>query len=199
MHYFQFISRLLTLDALLIDLIRANATKWSNTLKKSHWLLPTICLSVFDQFLGLTLNGLIFKSWFLRLKIPVSICWRNIFVFKDFLKDFTRNWKSMVIVYIRSISYLMSGVVVMICKKKKSKSHETRIFAQSRQGRWILFLDLELGKLFISKICFWNTTDFTYYLSSIIQRKTFSSSSSCFKTCIICLLIDFTNLESLFS
>ena len=37
----------------------ANFTKWSNTLKQFVGKLLTICLSVFDHFVGLALNGLI--------------------------------------------------------------------------------------------------------------------------------------------
>ena len=38
--------------------LSANPTKWSNTLKQSVVNLPTNCLNVFDQFVGLTLRGL---------------------------------------------------------------------------------------------------------------------------------------------
>ena len=37
--------------------LSANPTKWSNTLKQFVRKLPTICLSVFDHFVGLTLKG----------------------------------------------------------------------------------------------------------------------------------------------
>ena len=47
----------------------------------------------------------------------------------------------------------MLGVVVKVCKND-SKPNETRIFAQSCLGRWILFLGLELEQaFFIIKIC----------------------------------------------
>ena len=39
--------------------LSANPTKWSNTLKQSVGKLPTNCLSVFDNFVGLALKGLI--------------------------------------------------------------------------------------------------------------------------------------------
>ena len=39
--------------------LRANPTKWSNTLKQFVGKLPTNCLSVFDHFVKLTLEGLI--------------------------------------------------------------------------------------------------------------------------------------------
>ena len=39
--------------------LSANFPKWSNTLKQFVGNLPTISLSVFDRFVGLTLKGLI--------------------------------------------------------------------------------------------------------------------------------------------
>ena len=48
----------------------------------------------------------------------------------------------------------MSGVVVLVCDKKKAKLNEKGISAKSHQCRWILFFDLELEQtLFILKIC----------------------------------------------
>ena len=41
-----------------INPLSANFTKWSNTLKQLVSNLPTNCLSVFDQFVGLALKGL---------------------------------------------------------------------------------------------------------------------------------------------
>ena len=38
--------------------LRANFTKWSNTLKQFVGKLPTNCLSVFEHFVGLALKGL---------------------------------------------------------------------------------------------------------------------------------------------
>ena len=52
-------------DVLILDFdfevnpLRANATKWSNTLKQFVGNLPTNCLSVFDHFVKLALKGLI--------------------------------------------------------------------------------------------------------------------------------------------
>ena len=43
----------------LFNPLRANPTKWSNTLKQFVGILPTNCLSVFDHFVGLALKGLI--------------------------------------------------------------------------------------------------------------------------------------------
>ena len=43
----------------------ANFTKWSNTLKQFVGNLRTSCLSVFDQFVGLALKGLIENSYFI--------------------------------------------------------------------------------------------------------------------------------------
>ena len=40
------------LNSMVIDPLSANPIKWSNTLK------PTNCLSVFDYFVGLALEGL---------------------------------------------------------------------------------------------------------------------------------------------
>ena len=39
--------------------LSANFTKWSNTLKEFVVKLPTNCLSMFDNFEGLELKGLI--------------------------------------------------------------------------------------------------------------------------------------------
>ena len=39
------------------NLLNANFTKWSNTLKQIVGNLPTNCLSVFDHFVGLALKG----------------------------------------------------------------------------------------------------------------------------------------------
>ena len=43
---------------LFINPLSANPTKWSNTLKQFVNKLPTNCLSVFDNFMGLVLKGL---------------------------------------------------------------------------------------------------------------------------------------------
>ena len=43
---------------LMLNPLSANPTKWSNTLKQFVGKLPANCLSVFDHFVGLTLNGL---------------------------------------------------------------------------------------------------------------------------------------------
>ena len=42
----------------VINPLSANPTKLSNTLKLFVGKLPTNCLSVFDHFVGLVLNGL---------------------------------------------------------------------------------------------------------------------------------------------
>ena len=41
-----------------VNPLSANPTKWSNTLKQFVGKLPTNCLSVFDHFVKLALNGL---------------------------------------------------------------------------------------------------------------------------------------------
>ena len=41
---------------LFLNLLYANFTKWSDTLKQLVGKLPTNCLSVFDDFVGLTVN-----------------------------------------------------------------------------------------------------------------------------------------------
>ena len=43
----------------IVNPLRANFTKWSNTLKQFVSKLSTNCLSVLDHFVGLVLNGLI--------------------------------------------------------------------------------------------------------------------------------------------
>ena len=92
----------------------------------------------------------------------------------------------------------MPGVLVMVCEKD-SKSNKTRIFDQSCQDIWILFLDLELEQalFYVKKLPSWNTTDFTYHLSYTIVNKNFILFSH-LKTSITHLLIDFTTLEGLF-
>ena len=40
----------------IINLLSANFTKWSNTLKQFVGNLPTNCLNVFDHFVGLALK-----------------------------------------------------------------------------------------------------------------------------------------------
>ena len=73
--------------------------------------------------------------------------------------------------FILPISYLVSRAVVMACEKK-SKSNETRIFANSRQGRYILFFNLELEQdLFYVKDL--PSGDITFYLNYIIAMKNF--------------------------
>ena len=52
-----------------INPLSANPTKWSNTLKQFVGNLPTNCLRVFDQFVGLPLKGLKFRNIFLRMQI----------------------------------------------------------------------------------------------------------------------------------
>ena len=42
--------------------LSANITKWSNTLKQFVGKLPTNCLIVFDQFVGLALKELTLKK-----------------------------------------------------------------------------------------------------------------------------------------
>ena len=42
---------------LMLNPLSANPTKWSNTLKQFVGKLPANCLSVFDHFVGLALNG----------------------------------------------------------------------------------------------------------------------------------------------
>ena len=42
----------------VLNPLRANPEKWSNTLKQIVGNLPTICLSVFDHFMNLALKGL---------------------------------------------------------------------------------------------------------------------------------------------
>ena len=46
------------LGVLAIKPLSANPTKWSNTLKQLVGKLPINCLSVFDHFVGLALEGL---------------------------------------------------------------------------------------------------------------------------------------------
>ena len=47
-----------------VNPLRANPTKWSNTLKQFVGKLPTNCLSVFDNFVGLALKVLSFQEKF---------------------------------------------------------------------------------------------------------------------------------------
>ena len=47
------------IDVQLVNLLSANFSKWSNTLKQFVGKLAANCLSVFDHFVGLTLKGLL--------------------------------------------------------------------------------------------------------------------------------------------
>ena len=47
------------IDVQLVNPLRANFSKWSNTLKQFVGKLAANCLSVFDHFVGLTLKGLL--------------------------------------------------------------------------------------------------------------------------------------------
>ena len=51
--------------------LRANLTKWSNTLKQFVGKLPTNCLSVFDHFVKLSLKGLRVLIAFERIVVEV--------------------------------------------------------------------------------------------------------------------------------
>ena len=50
--------------------LSANPTKWSNTLKQLVGNLPTNCLSVFDHFVNLALQGLRLKTLLQSLLKP---------------------------------------------------------------------------------------------------------------------------------
>lgn len=78
--------------------------------------------------------------------------------------------------------------------KKNSKSNKIRIFAQSSQGRWILFLNLELPQdlFYVEYLPSRIITDFTYYLSCIIVMENFRAYITYFS-------VSFITLESLFS
>ena len=54
-HFFKNTNQPYFLD---LNPFSANFTKWSNTLKQFVGNLPMNCLSVFDDFVGLTLKGL---------------------------------------------------------------------------------------------------------------------------------------------
>ena len=51
--------------------LRANLTKWSDTLKQFVGKLATNCLTVFDHFVGLALKGL--KSAFIKTKYIILL------------------------------------------------------------------------------------------------------------------------------
>ena len=46
------------LHVFIVNHIRTNPEKWSNTLKQFVGNLPTNCLGVFDHFMNLALKGL---------------------------------------------------------------------------------------------------------------------------------------------
>ena len=60
--------------------LSANPTKWSNTLKQFVGNLPTNCLSVFDHFVKLALNGIMNDIFEVR---------GNIYNIKNFTSHFT--------------------------------------------------------------------------------------------------------------
>ena len=51
-------------STILVNPLSANPTKWPNALKQFVGNLPTNCLSVFDNFVGLALKGLILEAKF---------------------------------------------------------------------------------------------------------------------------------------
>ena len=61
-----------------INSLGGNPTKWSNTLKEFVGNLPRNCLSVFDHFVGLALNGLkrCMLSSYLSLDTNDSTSWQ---------------------------------------------------------------------------------------------------------------------------
>ena len=72
-----------------------------------------------------------------------------------------------------STSCLMSLFVVLIIKNSKSKSNDWRIFAKSRQTRWIPFFYLVLEQTFFFKICFHEVAQISFFILGIpLQRKT---------------------------
>ena len=69
--------------SLTINPSSANITKWSNTLKQFVGSLPTNCLSMFDNFVGLALKGLkrvqIGKEWiFQKTFVRKGVIFSNI-------------------------------------------------------------------------------------------------------------------------
>ena len=60
--------------------LSANPTKWWNTRKQFVGKLPTNCLSVFDHFMGLALEGSNGKSILVKIDAPEKFdkntsCW----------------------------------------------------------------------------------------------------------------------------
>ena len=70
-----------------------NFTKWSNTLKQFVGKFPTNCLSVFDHFVGLALQGLSFwQDLFLFLVTSqLNLCFdKDILIF---VHNYPMSWK----------------------------------------------------------------------------------------------------------
>ena len=67
-----FSERILLLERNTGNPLRANFTKWSNTLKQFFGKLPTNCLSVFDHFVGLTLKGVNIAQYHRRELLEIS-------------------------------------------------------------------------------------------------------------------------------
>ena len=63
--------------------LRANPTKWSNTLKQFVGNLPTNCLSVFNHFVGLAFKGL-------RL-VSLILSWNNVVDGNSFRSAINQN------------------------------------------------------------------------------------------------------------
>ena len=61
-----YVLNLISKNQLGFNLLNANPTKWSDTLKQFVGKLPTNCLSVFDHFVKLALKEL-------KVKIPALI------------------------------------------------------------------------------------------------------------------------------
>ena len=67
-----FSERILLLERNTGNPLRANFTKWSNTLKQFFGKLPTNCLGAFDHFVGLTLKGVNIAQYHRRELLEIS-------------------------------------------------------------------------------------------------------------------------------
>ena len=77
----------------IINPLSANPEKWSNTLKQIVGNLPTICLSMFDQFMNLALKGsrrVIIKMKMIMIRVINRSSRPEVFCKKGVIRNFAK-------------------------------------------------------------------------------------------------------------
>ena len=101
--------------------LNPNPTKWSNTLKQFVCKLPTDCLSVFEDFVGLALKGI--KGYYRHLlKMILSpdvkdllTVWPKVYFHNPYPPD-SRNWQ--MTISVRN-SYHLCQKLWLTCRRYK--------------------------------------------------------------------------------